>query len=267
MDKNNFTDEQKIEYYLGKDGFKDIYFKPEFPEAYQDIHSPTIKPEEYKSCQKKLNPWHKDMVFNLNNKGYRSNWDYHLSELQAKDNIVLCLGCTDTFGMNVSFENLWTTRLQEKLPEMTVMNCGIIGASSDTVHRIIAKVLPVLPTQIKHICLLWPHSSRREFVSKTYTHIVNSAGYQSMPLDDYHSFIDWKSDNYNTFKNYHAVVSACAQYNVTLHDLFINRFDKKVPFDFSSVHYAFGEKSHTAISEYFYKRVSGKPSLFEDLKK
>lgn len=261
------TDIEKIEYYLGKDRFKDIYFKPEFPDAYQDIHAVGINPEEYRDCVKHINQVFKDMEFKFNKQGYRSNWDYDIEELKTKNNIVLCLGCTDTFGMNVQYSDLWATKLQNKLPDKTVMNCGIIGASSDTIHRILTKILSVLPTQITGICLLWPHSTRREFVSKTFTYIIKGGDYNDIPMEDYWSYMDWRSDNYNFFKNYHAVKSLCNYRNVALYDLNINRFDKKVPYDFSSPFFAFGPKSHHAISEYFYKKITGQPSLFEGSKK
>lgn len=260
------TETEKIEYYLGKDRFKDIYFKSEFPDAYQDIRAIGIDPEEYKSSVKYINTVWPDMEFKFNNKGYRSNWDYHLEELTTKNNIILCLGCTDTFGMNIHYDDLWTTKLQNKATDKTVMNCGIIGASSDTIHRVLTKILSTLPTQITDICLLWPHSTRREFVSKTFTHILKSSDYNHIPMEDYWSYMDWRSDNYNFFKNYHAVKALCDFKNIPLHDLNINRFDKKVPYDYSSPFFAFGPNSHTAISEYYYKKITGQPSLFEEKK-
>lgn len=261
------TETEKIEYYLGKDRFRDIYFKAEFPHAYQDIHAVDIKPEEYTNCVKKMNSVYRDMEFKFNKQGYRSNWDYNIEELKEKDNIILCLGCTDTFGMNVYYDDLWATKLQNKIPDATVMNCGIIGASPETIHRFLVKVTQVLPTQISHICLLWPHSARREFVSKTFTNIIKASDYNNIPMEDYWSYIDWKSDNYNFFKNYHAVKSICDAKNIKLYDLNINRFDKKVPYDFSSPMFAFGSKTHHAISEYFYKKVKDLPSLFEEQKR
>lgn len=253
---------EQIEYYLGKDKFKDKFFKPEFPFAYQDIHSDELTPEKLKSTRLYINSWYKDIPFDFNNLGYRSHFDFNLDELKGK-NIILCLGCTDTFGMNVYYENAWPTVLSTDLKDYTVLNCGIIGASADTVTRIFTKISQVLSNDIKFACVLWPHNNRREFVSKEFTGIVTTHNKFNTPFDEYWDFIDWKSDNYNFFKNKHAIENLSAANDIKLFDLTINRFDKKVPFDFSGPYYALGTNSHHAIANYFYKKIMGIDSLYE----
>lgn len=244
---------EKIEYYLGKDKFKDKYFKPEFPHAYKDITSKEMPFEEYQSTVLNLNSWFPDIEFKLNNLGYRSHFDYDLEELREKK-IVLCFGCTDTFGMNHHYENTWPYLLSQGLKDYTVLNLGIIGASADTISRILIKITGVL--NVDHVCILWPHNNRREFVSKEFTGIITTHDPVDIPFEDYWDFIDWKSDNYNFFKNFHLCKNLCENNQTNFHDLLINRFDKKVPFDYSGPYYALGENSHRAVANYFFKKIN-----------
>lgn len=267
MNKNELSRPELIEYYLGKDHLKDIFFKPEFPDAYQDIKVTKLGEEEYRNVTRRISVWFPDVDFTFNNLGYRSNFDYILDELKTKNNIVLCLGCTDTFGMNVHADKMWTKHLTDACPDKTVLNLGIIGASGDTIFRILTKITRVLPTQITDVCILWPHTSRREFVSKTFTTIMTGHDPDYIPYEDYWSFIDWKSDSYNFHKNQHSCRALCEAHSVKFHDLYINRFDKKVPFDYAGKYYALGENSHLAVGKYFSKLVKGEPSLFNTMKK
>lgn len=258
------NDIEKIEYYLGKDQYKDKFFRSEIPEAYADIKSNELKLEEYKSKILNLNQWYPDIEFKLNNLGYRSNFDYSVDELKDKK-IVACFGCTDTFGMNLNYSDIWPTILSNEIKDFTVLNLGIIGASADTVSRILIKLSGVL--ELSHVCILWPHNNRREFVSKEYTGIITTHNKMDVPYEDYWDFIDWKSDNYNFFKNLHLCKNLCENKNINFNDLTINRFDKKVPFDYKGNYYALGVNSHRAIANYFSKKILGKKSLFEDVNK
>ena len=254
---------EKIEYYLGKDEFKDKYFKSEFPPAYQDIFSKQIKPEEYRSAVLKINQWCPDITFAFNNLGYRSNFDYSIEKFKNKK-LILCLGCTDTFGLQLNYKDIWPTNLSEQMPDHVVLNMGIIGGSCDTISRVLVKITQVLGEEITAVCVLWPHNNRREFVSKEFTGIITSHDGEIIPYEDYWDFIDWKSDNYNIFKNKHLVTNIAKANNFSLFDLTINRFDKRVPFDFAGKYYALGPNSHHAISNYFYKKIMGLPSVFEN---
>ena len=140
-----------------------------------------------------------------------------------------------------------------------------MGAANDTVARILIQLTQVLSSEIKYACILWPHPNRREFVSKEYTKIVTTHDKTDIPYEEYWDFIDWKSNNYNHFKNYHLIKNLCLLHNIKLLDLEIDRFDKKVPFDHAGKYFALGEKSHIAIANYYEKLIKGVPSLFEQL--
>ena len=259
------SDVEKIEYYLGKDRFKDIFFKAEFPFSFQDIAAVGTIDKSSLSKRLNLNGWYPDITYDINNKGYRSHFDFDLESLKGKD-IIICLGCTDTFGMNVYYEQAWPTILGKKLENYTVLNCGVIGASADTVARLFTKISQVLSDEIKHVCILWPHNNRREFVSKEYTRIITNFDQADTPFDEYFDFIDWKADNHNYFKNKHFVENIAKANNIKLLDIVINRFDKKVPYDYAGLFKALGPNSHQALANYFYKKILNLPSLYEETK-
>lgn len=256
---------EQIEYYLGKDKFKDRYFKPEIPNPYTLI--PSSRAGEYAdhaSSTQHINLFYPDLEFKFNNLCYRSDFDFHVEELNSKK-LILCLGCSDTFGLHVDNRNAWPTLLSNQLSEYTVLNLGVIGSCPDTVSRLLVKVSSVL-TSIDSVCILWPHYGGREFVSKEYTGIVTNHNILDVPYENYWDFIDWKSDNYNLFKNVHLVDAVCKSKGIRLFDLDINRFDKKVPYDYSSPHYALGKESYIAIANYFRKKITNQPSLYSEIK-
>lgn len=264
MKQNQLSVIEQIEYYLGKDKFKDTFFKAGFPSAYE-ICPVDLNPEIFKSSEVRANVWNKDIPFRMNNLGYRSDFDFSVESLKGKD-LILCLGCTDTFGMHDYAENIWPGLLQKSFLNYTVLNLGIIGASRDTIARIVTRLTQVLSEEIKYVCILWPHPARREWVSKEYTKLVSSYNKDDVPFEEYWDFIDWKSNNYNSFKNYHLIKNACKSNDIEMLDLEIDRFDKKVPFDYRGPHFALGPNSHIAIANYFAKRIEGVPSLFEEKK-
>lgn len=262
--KNSLSNVEKIEYYLGKDKFKDIYFSTkDFPFAYDKIIAEHIDPTKYKSAELALNYWYPDIKFKLNNFGYRSDNDFSVEQFKNKE-LVICMGCTDTFGLHLENDKIWPTLLRDKLPQYEILNLGIIGAGADTISRVLVQLTQLLGKEIKYVCVLWPHPNRREFVSKEYTKIITTHDKTDIPYEEYWDFIDWKSNNYNHFKNYHLIKNICSSYNIGLLDLEVDRFDKKVPFDYSGRYFALGKQSHTAIANYYEKLILGTPSLFEE---
>lgn len=265
MNKKNLTEEELIEYYLGKDSFKDIYFRTdEFPAAYDEISAEGLHIEKLINEDFK-NPWFPDIEYKFNSLGYRDDKEYSVDEFRGKQ-LVICLGCTDTFGRHLHKEKIWPFLLSKGLPQYSVLNIGLIGASRDTISRKLIQLSQILSEEIKFVCILWPHPNRREFVSKEYTKIITTHDKTDLPFDDYWDFIDWKSNNYNQFKNYHLIKYLCSANNIQMLDLEIDRFDKKVPFDYAGKFYALGEKSHKAITNYFLKKIKGEPSLFDKIK-
>jgi hypothetical protein len=201
----------------------------------------------------------------MNNLGYRSDEDYSVDAFRGKK-LVLCFGCTDTLGMHDIKENTWPYILPNHIDsQYKVLNLGVIGASRDTIARLLIKLTGVLSDEINHVCILWPHPNRREFVSKEYTKIITSHDKHNLPYEEYWDYIDWRSNNYNMMKNKHLIKNVCSLNNIQLSDLEIERFDSKVPFDFSGEYNAFGRNTHTAIASYFAKIINGEESLFKKI--
>lgn len=266
MTVSELSQAEKIEYYLGKDSFKDIYFKPEFPHAYEIPTTSQTKENTTSTTQYFNKRWKPELKFRMNNLGYRCDKDFSVETLRGKK-LILCFGCTDTVGMHDELENLWPHLLSTKIDETyEVLNLGIIGASRDTIARVFTSISGVLSDEIKYVCILWPHPNRREIVSKEFTRIVCSHDKLMIPHDEYWDFIDWKSNNYNMLKNKHLVKNICNFNNIKLLDLELERFDKKVPYDYNGEFFALGPMTHQALASYFAKMINGEQSLFHQIK-
>jgi hypothetical protein len=268
MDKNSLTTVEQIEYYLGKDGFKDIYFKPTFPRAYE-IEPTSVMPilTTGNAVKKyKLNLIFPELTFTINSYGYRSDFEFDVDTLKNKK-LVICFGCTDTFGLQHDVDKIWPTLLQNNLGnEYTVLNCGVVGAALDTVARLVARICRVEGLTIDTMCILSPHPARREFVSKEYCHIINMLDKVYMPYPEYWDFIDWKSNNYNYHKNNLLIESMCQSHGIKIQNLTIDRFDKKAPWDYKGPFFALGENSQAAIGNYFTKKILNLPDLYNTMK-
>ena len=267
MDKSTLSLEQQIEYYLGKDRLPNLHWKPEIPEAW------TIPPRHngILTCNPRTHnvtvTLDEGIPYKLNNLGYRSNFDYLVEELTTKQ-IILVLGDSDTFARGVEYDNTYSNLIQQYKSDHTVINLGINGLSPDGMTRIGAQTLLALKSAVKHVCVLWPVMSLREFVSKKYKCGVHYAS-DHVPYTDWYEHIDWVSNNYNYQKNKVLLESTALSIGAGYHDLIINRYDKNAPTTYSQVQGGtFTEldtSSHAAVAQYFIRKINGEPSLFEEI--
>ena len=266
MNKHNLSLPEQIEYYLGKDRLPNLHWKPTIPEAWSipprntgmalcnpDAHNTTIVLGE-------------GIEYCLNNLGYRAKFDYTLNELKTK-NIILVLGDSDTFARGVEFDNIYTSILQ-KNTELTVLNLGVNGLSPDGMTRIGAQSILALGSAVKHVCVLWPVFSLREFVSKNFKcGIHNMSDY--IPYADWWDHIDWVSNNYNYQKNKILLEQTSLNAGAEYHDLIINRYDKNAPTTYSQVaggtFTELDANSHLAIANYFARKINNRSSLYAEL--
>ena len=65
-----------------------------------------------------------------------------------------------------------------------VVNLSIPRLSSDGVARVGVQAMLALGTAVKHVCVLWPIFSLREFVSKKYSATVYLTN-QDLPYEDW----------------------------------------------------------------------------------
>lgn len=258
--------EEQIEYYLGKDQFRDLYFNTHLPEAWEiEFIYEKFKNELLWKDLKSKTVTADDIEFTFNNLGYRSNYDYTLDYLNSKRNI-LCLGDSDTFGPWRHYHELWTTVLQELLPEYNILNVSMPGWAFDTIARTGVCFIKSIP--VEHVLVVNSSDGRREFVSKNYKKIISKPfGITNIPYEDYWDFIDWQSNNYNHFKNDHLLEYASKAHNATYTNLIINGVGKYANFDGSKYdHGLFGPLTHRAMANWFYKKIKNLPSKFEELK-
>jgi hypothetical protein len=204
--------------------------------------------------------------YKLNNLGYRSNFDYNLEELKEKK-VIICLGDSDVFGAFNPVDVIWPSRLQDQLSDITVLNFGIRGISGDGMTRIGVRAIEALKSSIVAVCVHWPPPSLREFVSKDFKCGVHTHRNYYLPYDDWWKHIDWHSNNYNYYKNQLLLSSVCKKYSIPYYDLLINKDDPTVPYDVCryTVYDSFGPATHTATANYFYKKITNQPSLFQSL--
>ena len=246
--------EEQIESYLGKDRVPNLHWQPCIPEAWN------IPPRtgELMLC----NPTAHNVTvsldgvdYQLNNLGYRANFDFNLKELKTK-NILLVLGDSDASGRGVGFNDMYSTKLQAAT-DLCVVNLGIPGLSPDGMARVGVQAILALGSAIKHVSVFWPVASLREFVSKKFKSGIHVNSTQ-VPYETWWDHIDWVSNNYNYQKNHilleQTTLNAGAQY----HELMVNRYDKTTPTTYTLVDNTFTEftpESHTAIANYFIKKI------------
>jgi hypothetical protein len=265
MDRSTLTLEQQIEYYLGKDRLPNLHWKPVIPESW------TIPPRagsllcDYNTRGKSR--FLDNIEYKFNQLGYRTDFEYHVDTLKKK-NLILLLGDSDTVGRGVKFADLYSTKLR-KLTNHYVINLGVAGISSDGMTRIGVQTILALGSAVKHVCVLWPVPSLREFVSKKYSYNVHNFS-DALPYTDWWDHIDWVGNNYNYQKNRLLIEQTTKNYGAQYHDLIINRYDKTTPTTYNSIQNneltEFTPESHTAIANYFLRKINNQPSLFEQLK-
>ena len=105
-----------------------------------------------------------------------------------------------------------------------------------------------------------------EFVSKTFKSGIDKVS-DYAPYNGWWDHIDWVSNNYNYQKNKilleQTTISAGARY----HNLIINRQDTKSPTTYiqSGIFTQLTAESHTAVANYFLRKINNQPSLFQEL--
>lgn len=252
--------DENIEYYLGKDRLKNLYFNAEIPPAWL-IPARIQNPAPYINANAVGFFAGDTTEYCYNNLGYRSTVDYVLEDLLTK-RVVICLGDSDSFGIGIEYDNIWPNLIDT---DATVLNLSIPGISLDGITRIAAQTIQALGNTVDAVLIHYPPMSLREFVSKQYKGGVHTHRNYNLPYSDWWDHIDWQSNNYNFNKNRLLLENICARRDIEFYDLYINRDDKKVPFDFVEygVYSSIGPHTHRAIANYFNRKLNNRPSFFE----
>jgi hypothetical protein len=262
----SLTPEEQIEYYLGKDRYPNKFFYPHIPAAWEiEFCNPAPDAEHALKDLQNTTIIHNGIEFKFNNLGYRAECNYTVDDLRSKQNI-LCISDSYVYGPQSHYQDLWTTQLQTMLPEYNIVGFGMPGWSFDTVARVASCVLTALSGSVDYVIVLPPNEHRREFVSKQYKKIISHPdGVTNVPYDDYWDHIDWQSNNYNYFKNSLLIKSMTESQGGKYIELIIN-------IDAKNNKHVRGEKGltsrefYTALSRYFYKKIKGLPSKFEEVR-
>jgi hypothetical protein len=262
------NDIEKIEYYLGKDRLPNIHWKTEFPAmwaipARSDTYIHKLKDKI--AHQSIIDPV-TGTVYKLNNLGYRSHYDF--TDDLKNQNLILMLGCSDTWGRFVDYDQIYCKLIQDQLgTDYTVVNLSVPGGSPDQSTRIGVQAIKYLGSAVKQVCMFWPGFSLREFVSKTFSAGVYVTDRDNTPYKDWWDHIDWVSNNYNYQKNLALIEAVCEAHDVQYHDLIVNRENNVAPFDFTAngAETVFGPNSHQAMANYFLKKIKGQASLYQTM--
>jgi hypothetical protein len=169
-----------------------------------------------------------DITYEVNEYGYRTSKE---SNEVFKDNLVACFGCSNTFGIGLPLKETWPTILNQMLgDEWSVKNYGVIGASNDTISRLIYNY--TLNNKPKIICCYFPEISRIEVVDDDQEFIINcmfgdldhsyfKRFYNENELKkikntyDAHKIIcNEKSCMFNFIKNFKFIETICKLYNI-----------------------------------------------------
>ncbi len=266
MDLSNLTTVEKIEYYLGKDRLPNLHWQARIPATWEIPPKHTGMALVNDSSHDRTVTLAEGIPYTLNNLGYRSTFDYVLDELKTKK-LILILGDSDTFARGVWANDMYSAKIQQHTDRL-VLNLGIPGLSGDGATRVGVQCLLALGSVVEHVCILWPGFSLREFVSKTFRCGTHTQG-DHVPYTDWYQHIDWVSNNYNYQKNRLLLEHTARAQGAQFHDLIINHSDKKNHVNFITVHSGnqtyteLDSDSHTAVAQYFLKKINGQPSFFK----
>lgn len=261
---------ERIEYYLGKDRFRDRFWQGTLPRQW-DIPARGNSTYQFFSPQSKSSTVtdKKDLTieYSINDYGYRNHYDFGNLDINGRK-IIACFGCSNVYGACVDYKKIWTSLLQQDLgEEYLVMNFGVPSLSNDGITRIGFRAMSALSGNIAASCVLWAPASLREFVTKRFQSGVHILDNNHLPYEEWWDHIDWVSNNYNYGKNRALLSSVAAAIGCEFVDLMINIDDEKYQFDlieFGNYH-AIGEHTHRALADWYYKKIKGIPSLYEEI--
>ena len=164
------------------------------------------------------NGWTENNVsYKLNSYGFR-----HHEEFCEDKNGLVALGCSNTFGIGVNYEQTWPYYVAKELG-MNPINLGQPGGSIQSCYRVAAEWVPIIKPKV----VMWfiPDRSRRELWH--YQGCSNNNGYgpdvagswQKTPkLKNYFEVSNESEDNVTLFKQAHlaAMFHVCRETKIIL---------------------------------------------------
>jgi hypothetical protein len=257
----------QIEYCLGKDSLPNLFWKPAIPNAWDIVTRKGIQltgPTVHDTVLEQFG-----ISYKFNNLGYRSNFDYNVEDLKTKE-LVLVLGDSDGLGRGVEFDSIFSSIIQQNV-DYTVVNLSVPSLSADGLARIASNSIHALGPAVKHVCVLWPGMSTREFVSKKFQGGIYTEANET-PYADWWDHIDWVNNNYNFQKNKTLLAAVVANSSAQFHDLLLNREANRVDGMFTKLPSLnlrltqLTRESHAAVGRYFIRKIHNKKSYYHECK-
>jgi hypothetical protein len=121
----------------------------------ENCQDPTVK--EY------IKQWDNKLTYVLNSHGFRT------SEIEEDNQSLVALGCSHTFGVGLSDNQVYCRLLADKLG-CRLFNLGVPGGATDTAFRIASYWLPIIKP--KYVVMVGPQPVRFEIrMFKTDRHV------------------------------------------------------------------------------------------------
>lgn len=186
------------------------------PCAHKSASSPVVTKEWYD----------KEQLINTKYKNtsilYKETIDgYRIYDGFGGADIILCMGCSNTYGIGLPDHETWPYILWEHLGKKhyTVLNYGFPGASADYITRILSCILK--HGKPKAIFCLFPEITRKEYYSNTLCMLQNyCTQYHSYNPEYEHENLTRITDSENSLinfiKNFKFIETLCSLHNVPL---------------------------------------------------
>ena len=212
------------------------------------------------------------------------------------DDSIVCFGCSNTFGIGLPCQDVWSSQLQEMLRgRYEVKNYGMSGYSSDGISRLIYNYLKQYSPKI--ICCFFPSIIRREIVIEDFG-ILNLLNFEfefeELKKQNYdpksllelkkvyeaYKIINKEKNNvYNFIKNLKFIEALCKAHQVkflwTTWDQSILSFDQEffnnnidnehfveltledvTNFDYARDGFHFGKDFNSKLAKLFYEKIN-----------
>jgi len=156
-----------------------------------------------------------DAYYTFNSLGYREK--EYAENYSEFDRLILAIGPSCVFGINVRNSHCWPRLLENSLPNTRVLNFGVAGASMDSISRMTSCLIPYFKSRCRklEVVALWAVMDRREIFLDDY--MCSWSPPVDPPFPEFVLGIDDTSSSYNHEKNETMVRAVCSQYDVPLY--------------------------------------------------
>lgn len=155
-----------------------------------------------------------DIVYTINSLGYREK-EFEESYHQY-DELFLGFGNSSAAGTGLADKDVFLRVLEQRLPNVRVLNLSIAKGALDTVSRMVACTVPYFKPRCKKlsVIVMWPQHVRREVFLDNFHEAVTP--WSKEPYPGFFRGIDDTSCKYNRERNMHHTELVCQVHGVDL---------------------------------------------------